>query len=248
MIHRLEHGRFRTVAANKVEADYVKWLAQNPPPADRGSISGRAVIERATIHVPDVLADPEYTRSESQKRGQHRSLLGVPLMREGVPIGVIALHRTEVRPFTAKQIELVTSFAAQAVIAIENVRLFDEIQDKSQQLEIASKHKSQFLASMSHELRTPLNAIIGVTEMLREDAEALNQDLEPLDRVLGAGRHLLALINDILDLSKIEAGRMELQLETFPLAPLIDDVVKTIEPLAAKNGNQVVSIARRTSG
>jgi signal transduction histidine kinase len=119
------------------------------------------------------------------------------------------------------------------------VRLFDEIQEKSQQLAEASQHKSQFLANMSHELRTPLNAIIGVSEMLREDAEALKQDTEPLDRVLGAGRHLLALINDILDLSKIEAGRMELQLETFALAPLIADVVKTIEPLAEKNANQV---------
>ena len=92
---------------------------------------------------------------------------------------------------------------------------------------------------MSHELRTPLNAIIGVSEMLREDAEALKQDTEPLDRVLGAGRHLLALINDILDLSKIEAGRMELHLETFSLVPVIQDVVKTIEPMAAKNGNRV---------
>jgi signal transduction histidine kinase len=118
--------------------------------------------------------------------------------------------------------------------------LFDEIQDKSRQLEAASQHKSQFLANMSHELRTPLNAIIGVSEMLREDAEALKQDVEPLDRVLGAGRHLLALINDILDLSKIEAGRMELQLEDFALAQLIDGVVKTVEPLAAKNGNQLV--------
>jgi signal transduction histidine kinase len=149
------------------------------------------------------------------------------------------MMRRAVCPFTGRQIEVATTFADQAVIAIENVRLFDEIQDKSRQLAEASQHKSQFLANMSHELRTPLNAIIGVSEMLREDAEAAKQDTEPLDRVLGAGRHLLALINDILDLSKIEAGRMELQIETFPLAPLIADVVKTIEPLAAKNANQV---------
>jgi signal transduction histidine kinase len=126
------------------------------------------------------------------------------------------------------------------VIAIENVRLFDEIQDKSRQLAEASQHKSQFLANMSHELRTPLNAIIGVSEMLREDAEAAQQDVEPLDRVLGAARHLLALINDILDLSKIESGRMDLHLETFPLVPLIEDVAKTIEPMATKNGNRLV--------
>ena len=144
------------------------------------------------------------------------------MLREGKPIGV-SYCTPELRAVQRQQIELVTTFADQAVIAIENVRLFDEIQDKSRQLAEASQHKSQFLANMSHELRTPLNAIIGVSEMLREDAEALKQDLEPLDRVLGAGRHLLALINDILDLSKIEAGRMELQLEIFALAPLIDE-------------------------
>jgi signal transduction histidine kinase len=168
-------------------------------------------------------------------------MLGVPLLREGNCIGVMAMTRASPQPFTTKQIELLTTFADQAVIAIENVRLFDEIQDKSRQLADASQHKSQFLANMSHELRTPLNAIIGVSEMLREDAEALKQDTEPLDRVLGAGRHLLALINDILDLSKIEAGRMELSISSFPIAPLIADVVKTIEPLAAKNSNNIAA-------
>jgi signal transduction histidine kinase len=115
-----------------------------------------------------------------------------------------------------------------------------EVQEKNRQLAEASQHKSQFLANMSHELRTPLNAIIGVSEMLREDAEALKEDVEPLDRVLGAGRHLLALINDILDLSKIEAGRIELHLETFPLVPVIEAVARTIEPMAGKNGNALV--------
>jgi signal transduction histidine kinase len=212
-----------------------------PFEAGRGSVLGRTVLERQPVQVRDVLADPNYRLQEVQKRVGGRTVLGVPLLREANPIGIIILGRKTVRSFTDKQIELATTFAGQAVIAIENVRLFEEIQDKSRQLAEASQHKSQFLANMSHELRTPLNAIIGVSEMLREDAEALKQDTEPLDRVLGAARHLLALINDILDLSKIEAGRMELQLESFALAPLIADVVKTIEPLAAKSSNKVAA-------
>jgi two-component system NtrC family sensor kinase len=239
-IHKQQGQGYQEIAAQGFPEDYSSFLAKNLPfEAAEGSVLGRTVQQMHPIQVEDVLADPNYTFLEGQKRAGFRTVLGVPLIREGVPLGVMTLMRKTPKPFTAKQIELVTTFADQAVIAIENVRLFDEIHDKSRELAEASQHKSQFLANMSHELRTPLNAIIGVTEMLREDAEALKQDLEPLDRVLGAARHLLALINDILDLSKIEAGRMELQLEDFALTPLIEGVVKTIEPLAAKNENRV---------
>jgi signal transduction histidine kinase len=239
VINRLRGTVYEVAASYGLSPDLLESLAYIPIEAGRNTITGRAALECEIVHVTDVRDDPEFTAKEWYAKVASRTMLGVPLLREGIPIGVIVLMRRVVRPFTANQISLAATFADQAVIAIENVRLFDEIQEKSRQLAEASEHKSQFLANMSHELRTPLNAIIGVSEMLREDAEAAGQDLEPLDRVLGAGRHLLALINDILDLSKIEAGRMELHLGSFALAPLVDDVVKTIEPLAAKNGNQV---------
>jgi two-component system, NtrC family, sensor kinase len=238
-INRQYGNAYQQVAQYGQSAEFAKFMATQPLEAGRGTVAGRTALEKKPIQVGDIFTDPEFNFFEGAKLGGQRTVLGVPLLREGEAIGFMVLMRKAVRPFTDKQIELVTTFADQAVIAIENVRLFDEIQEKSRQLAEASQHKSQFLANMSHELRTPLNAIIGVSEMLREDAEALKQDTEPLDRVLGAARHLLALINDILDLSKIEAGRMELQLEAFALAPLIAGVVKTIEPLAAKNVNQV---------
>jgi signal transduction histidine kinase len=239
VINRLRGTVYEVAASYGLSPELLESLANIPIEAGRSTISGRAALECEIVHVPDAMDDPEFTNKEWYGKVGSRTMLGVPLLREGIPIGVIVLMRRIVRPFTANQISLAAAFADQAVIAIENVRLFDEIQDKSRQLAEASQHKSQFLANMSHELRTPLNAIIGVTEMLREDAESLKQDVEPFDRVLGAGRHLLALINDILDLSKIEAGRMELQLESFALAPLIDNVVKTIEPLTAKNANEI---------
>ena len=200
----------------------------------------QATQDREPHQIADIHEEPPSPVREIAMRAGLRARLIVPLIDADKVVGALAVRRKQPGEFPKDTVDLLQTFAAQSVLAIQNARLFDEIQDKSQQLEIASKHKSQFLASMSHELRTPLNAIIGVTEMLREDAEALNQDVEPLDRVLGAGRHLLALINDILDLSKIEAGRMELHLESFPLAPLIEDVAKTIEPMATKNANRIV--------
>ena len=139
------------------------------------------------------------------------------------------------RPFTDKQIALVTTFADQAVIAIENVRLFDEIQDKSQQLEVASQHKSQFLANMSHELRTPLNAILGYTELIADGVygEPSEKMLTVLKRLESNGKHLLGLINDVLDLSKIEAGQLVLELSDYSLEDIAQTVRSTLEPLAA---------------
>jgi GAF domain-containing protein/DNA-binding response OmpR family regulator len=235
-------GAFFRAEAYGFSTEFMDYVRGFPVEPEDGTASGRALLEGRIIHIADVLADSNYSFAEAQKLGGFRTVLAVPMLREGTPIGVLALTRSEVRPFTEKQVELVSTFADQAAIAIENVRLFEEIQDKSRQLEEASKHKSQFLASMSHELRTPLNAIIGVTEMLLEDARDFKREdeLEPLDRVLRAARHLLALINDILDLSKIEAGRMELHLESFPLVPAIEDVAKTVEPMATQNANRTV--------
>ena len=418
-IVRQNGSTYQHAATYGMPPEFDAYMADRPILLGRETVTGRAVLESRTIHIPDVHADPDYAMTDTQKIGDYRTIVGVPLLRDGKPIGVIELMRREARPFTDKQIELITTFADQAVIAIENVRLFDEVQARTRELsqsvgelqalgevtqtvtstldletvlttivtkatqlsateagaiyvfdkvqnefllrstygmsneliaairdqhaalssavsgaaergepaqvadlqneppslvndiimqagyrarllvplissdEIvgalvvrrrepgefpkgtielvktfaaqsalaiqnarlfselatardaanqASQTKSSFLANMSHELRTPLNAIIGVTEMLREDASDLNRadEVEPLDRVLRAGRHLLGLINDILDLSKIEAGKMEVHLEEFAIGPLIDDTVKTIETLAAKNNNRLV--------
>jgi GAF domain-containing protein/CheY-like chemotaxis protein len=199
----------------------------------------RAIQDRQPLEM-DIRDEPPSPVREISMRAGFRARLVVPLVGADRVVGALVVRRKQSGNFSKDTIQLLQTFAAHSVLAIQNARLFHQIEEKGRELAQASQHKSQFLANMSHELRTPLNAIIGVTEMLREDAEALKQDLEPLDRVLGAGRHLLALINDILDLSKIEAGRMELHLETFPLVPLIEDVAKTIEPMATKNANRIV--------
>jgi GAF domain-containing protein len=169
----VESGRTIAASAASLAAGY-------PGPAiSRESMSGRAFLDRRTIHVPDV-ASAVLTEFPGSKQGHanlgNKSQVAVPLLREGQPVGVLVMHRYEQRPFTERQISLLETFADQAVIAIENARLFEELQEANRQLDEASRHKSQFLANMSHELRTPLNAIIGYSEMLQEEAEEIGEE------------------------------------------------------------------------
>jgi signal transduction histidine kinase len=233
VIGRPKGATYYFEASYGVSPEFAEFVANNPAQIDGSSVSGRVLFERRIVHVPDVLADPEYTYGV-RTIGGFRTLLGVPMLREGAPIGVITLARNSVRPFTDRQIELVVTFADQAGIAIENVRLFDEIQDKSRQLEEASQHKSQFLANMSHELRTPLNAILGYTELTADGAygEPSEKMLGILKRLEANGKHLLGLINDVLDLSKIEAGQLVLELSDYCIQDIAQTVRSTLEPLA----------------
>jgi signal transduction histidine kinase len=233
-IMRPRDSTFDFAANYGFSQDMSALLATQPVPTGRGTLAGRTVYEGHPVHIPDVLADPEYTYAEGQRVAGYRSMLGVPLLRDGTSIGVVILVRKLARPFTEKQIKLVTTFADQAVIAIETVRLFDEIQEKSRQLAQASQHKSQFLANMSHELRTPLNAILGYTELLIDKVygETPEKMQDVLQRIDSNGRHLLGLINDVLDLSKIEAGRLILTLGDYSLENVVHTVFSAVEPLA----------------
>jgi signal transduction histidine kinase len=232
---RQKGANYQQVASYGFPPDFREYMEALPVGLGRGTLVGRTVLERKAVHIPDVQADSEYRMVDLAKRFNFRTMLGVPLLREGTPIGVLVLERPVVRPFTEKQIELATTFADQAVIAIENVRLFDEIQDKSRQLAEASQHKSQFLANMSHELRTPLNAILGYTELIADGVygEPTEKMLGVLKRLESNGKHLLGLINAVLDLSKIEAGRLVLDFADYSLTDVVQTVCTAVEPLAA---------------
>jgi signal transduction histidine kinase len=243
-------GSYHHVASYGFTLEQKEYMNHHSLKPDRGSITGRAALEGKAIHIIDSKVDFELKLSPSAGFADVRTNLGVPLLREGIPIGVLILTRRAVEPFSDKQIELVTTFADQAVIAIENVRLFEEIQDKNRLLEMVSQHKSQFLAGMSHELRTPLNAIIGLTEMMSTNAARFGTEKasEPLRRVRNAGTHLLGLINQVLDLSKIEAGKLELSPESVSLAALIDEVIGTAGQLAEPNRNRLVVESQKDLG
>jgi GAF domain-containing protein len=201
-----------------------------------------ATMEREPQEVADIRDEPASPIRDLAMRAGFRARLVVPLVGAARVVGALVIRRKEPGSFPKSTVQLLQTFAAQSVLAIQNARLFHEIEDKSHQLQVASEHKSQFVASMSHELRTPLNAIIGLTEMMVKNAARFGTEKaqEPLQRVHRAGTHLLGLINQVLDLSKIEAGKLELSPQTVKLAPLMDDVVDTARQLAEQNKNRLV--------
>jgi signal transduction histidine kinase len=229
---------FRPTASFGATPEQLEFMHRRHLTSTSGTLVGRAASSRQVVQIEDARHDPDYDWEPSLELLGFRTMLGVPMLREGEPIGVVALWRDQVRPFSERDQQLVASFADQAVIAIENVRLFREIQDKSRQLEVANQHKSEFLANMSHELRTPLNAIIGFSEVLIERmfGELNEKQDDYLKDIHSSGKHLLSLINDILDLSKIEAGRMELDVENFDVPSTLGNALTLVRERAQRHG------------
>ena len=237
-IFRVEGGRIRYVTS---AGQTPQWRAaiekKEPWVPDESTLSGRVVLSGHVVEIEDQRADPRYDQTMARISDMRRSL-GVPMKREGRTVGALTMSWREPGRVDPKFVEMLQTFADQAVIAIENVRLFNEIQEKSRQVEIANQHKSEFLANMSHELRTPLNAIIGFSEvMLGGMAGKLEESQkEFVGDIRDSGKHLLNLINDILDLSKIEAGRMELDVTSFDMPVAIDNAVTLVRGRADRQG------------
>jgi len=230
---------FHLRATDHMEEELINALRANPPRLGDGVV-GRAATNREPVQVPDILEERAYAPRMRQmlERFGFRASLAVPLLREERIIGGLVVRRKSTGEFRPEVIELLKTFATQSVLAIQNARLFREIEEKSRQIEAANRHKSEFLANMSHELRTPLNAIIGFSEVLQEKlfGELNEKQAEYTDDILTSGRHLLSLINEILDLSKVEAGRMELELAAFDLPLAIDNARTFVRERATRHG------------
>ncbi len=211
-----------------------------PFPVDDRSATGRTILRRCVLHFADVEREPDVPEIalRAWRAMGARGLIVAPMLWEDRGIGSIVVARSHAGAFTAKEISLLRSFADQAAIAIQNARMVQEIRRKSRELEVASQHKSEFLANMSHELRTPLNAVIGFSEVLLErmfgEVNAKQEDY--LKDILSSGRHLLSLINDILDLSKVEAGRMELEPSRFEVAAAVHNAMTLVRERAQRHG------------
>jgi len=231
--------QFHLRATRNLEPRLVELALGTPLRKGDQGILGRLPVEREPVQVPDITTGSYSSPiSDALIEAGYRAVVAVPLVREDHLIGALTMNRKRPGAFPPETIELLQTFATQSALAIQNARLFREIEIKSGQLEVASQHKSEFLASMSHELRTPLNAIIGFSEVLTEGlfGETNEKQTEYLNDILESGRHLLSLINDILDLSKIEAGRMELDLSDFHLPSAIDDALLLMRERASRRG------------
>jgi len=229
---------FHLRASHLMEAEVVAALNATPVRVGQGA-TGRAATMRAPVQLPDILNEQEFTGTRVRPliaRLGYRSVLAVPLLREGHIVGALTVWRKQTGSFSPEVINLLQTFATQSALAIQNARLFREIEEKGRQLELASKYKSQFLASMSHELRTPMNAVLGYTRMLLmnvygELPEKVKDENQRIDK---SGRHLLGLINDVLDFSKIEAGQLTLTINPFSIKDVIQAVVTSTQSLAAE--------------
>jgi signal transduction histidine kinase/DNA-binding response OmpR family regulator len=229
---------FHLRATYGMDRELIEALSTRHIGLDEANVA--AVLARhEPVQVADLSGEAPNPINEITLRAGYRARLTAPLFRGDDIVGMLVVRRRKPGAFPQNTVDLIKTFAAQSVLAIQNAGLFHEIEEKGRQLEVAGQHKSQFLANMSHELRTPLNAIIGYSEILQEEVTDLGQEalVPDLKKIEGAGRHLLGLINDILDLSKVEAGRMDILLEDVELVPLLEEVRALIVPLAEKNGN-----------
>jgi signal transduction histidine kinase len=226
---------FRLQATHELDAEVVETLTRRPVRLGEGVI-GRAGLRRAAAQIPDIDQEADYALHDIIRRPGYRALLAVPLLREDSLIGGLVICRKTPGAFAGETINLVQTLANQSVLAIENAELFQDIEEKSRQLEEASRHKSEFLANMSHELRTPLNAVLGYAELIQDEiyGELPDKIREVMERIQQNGRHLLGLINDVLDLSKIEAGQLKLSPVDYAMRELVLDVVSATEALAAE--------------
>ncbi|MBI5968703.1 MAG: GAF domain-containing protein [Deltaproteobacteria bacterium] len=226
---------FSPRVTHHMDEELIEAVQAAPIRLGEGAV-GRGAASRAPVQVPDILDEREYSATRLRPilaRLGYRSLLAVPLLREERIVGGLVVWRQEPGKFSAEVVNLLQTFANQSVLAIENARLFREIEEKRRELEEANRHKSQFLANMSHELRTPLNAILGYTEMIADHiyGEVPEKIRDVLVRVQKSGRHLLDLINDVLDLSKIEAGQLTLSLNEYSIKEVVQAVCTAVEPM-----------------